>query len=580
MPTDPTIDSSGEPAPAKRIDWAGLFWLYLFFWYFSGITQALTIPATGFIGFRSAFYMSFLWLAPVLLFPRATKQIGAIAGVVLWLTSTITLAYWIIYRTEISQSVIFAVLETNAQEAREFIGQYITFSVLAGIAAYSVFAWLIWRRLRPVHLPRSYAAGAALAALALSLGMPYVDFLRNKKSFAVATNNLYARMEPAAPWQLLGGYLQYRKQLDNVQSFLDRNSSLPPLEKLADANGDAPRTLVLVIGESTTSQHMSLYGYPRKTTPLLEALKGKGELFAFSDVITARPWTIGSLQQALSFANQQEPRRYLTEPNLLNLMKQAGYKIFWVTNQQAMSEYNTLLTAFSQQADVVKYLNNNRVQKTFSPDQVVFEPFAEILADPAPKKFIVLHLLGAHTKYSLRYPSEYDRFTGRDHVPEGLTDKQAEIWNSYDNAILYNDFVVTSLIDIFSRTRSNGFLVYFSDHGEEVFSDLKHEVLGRNENKPTRNMYAIPFLVWLSPEWKETHPAAGDFASMLNRRYSNAYFIHTWSDLAGLSYDRYRPEFSLVNPGFKPHVRWIGEPEAKGDLRDFDAVVTDYRTGN
>jgi heptose-I-phosphate ethanolaminephosphotransferase len=65
---------------------------------------------------------------------------------------------------------------------------------------------------------------------------------------------------------------------------------------------------------------------------------------------------------------------------------------------------------------------------------------------------------------------------------------------------------------------------------------------------------------------------------MLERPYSNAHFIHTWSDLAGLSYDRFRPESSLVNPAFKPRVRWIGNPDVKNGLRDFDALIREQET--
>jgi len=235
------------------------------------------------------------------------------------------------------------------------------------------------------------------------------------------------------------------------------------------------------------------------------------------------------------------------------------------------------MTAFSKQADVAKYLNNTRMRNATLPDQVVFEPFTEVLADPASKKFIVVHLLGAHTRYSLRYPKEYEVFTGRDHVPSTLSDREAEIFNSYDNALLYNDFVVSNLIDILSKNQSNGFLVYFSDHGEEVYNEPTHTVQGRTESKPTLDMYAIPFLIWMSPEWRKTH--SPNFDSMFDRPYSNAHFIHTWSDLAGLSYDRFQPELSLVNPNFKPHTRWIGDPNVKGGLRDFDAIVTN-KAGN
>lgn len=532
--------------------------------------QTLLIPSNGIEGFRCAFFMSFMWFAPVLLFPRYTKQICAVIGIILWAVSITSLSYWYIYGSEFSQSTLFIIFETTAQESQEYISQYITFPLVLGTILYTTVAYFLYKRLRPVRLSRPYAIGFAFAVLLLNLGEPHFKYLTGRTTFESATNKLLRRMEPAAPWQFLMSYIQYKVQLSNVRTFLKNNSSLPPLGNLIDRSGDTPRTVVLVIGESTTRRRMSLYGYPRKTTPKLDALKEKGDLFVFNDVITPRPYTFEVLKLALSFASQEEEGRYLTEPNMMNLMNQAGYKMFWITNQQVLREGNALQTSFSQQANAAKYLNNNRLQNASLPDQVVFEPFSEVLLDPAPKKFIVLHLLGTHAKYSLRYTEEYDVFTGRDHVPENLSDSQAERFNSYDNAVLYNDFVVSSLIDIFSKSQQNGFLVYFSDHGEEVFNDPKHEILGRNEYHPTLDMYAVPFMLWMTPEWKKTHSL--NLGSMRDRPYSNEHFIHTLSDLAGLSYDRFRPEMSLVNSGFKPHTRWIGNPKSKSGLHDFDAI--------
>ena len=72
---------------AKGFDWAGFGWLFLFFWYFSGITQLLILlsDTSGFTGFRQAFLMSAVWLAPLLLFPARTRLFAALVGVVLWL---------------------------------------------------------------------------------------------------------------------------------------------------------------------------------------------------------------------------------------------------------------------------------------------------------------------------------------------------------------------------------------------------------------------------------------------------------------------------------------------------------------
>lgn len=77
---------------------------------------------------------------------------------------------------------------------------------------------------------------------------------------------------PAAPWQFLTGYYQYRQQLNSLTKLLNENNALPPLANFKDESGNEPRTLVLVIGESTQRGRMSLYGYPRETTPELDAL--------------------------------------------------------------------------------------------------------------------------------------------------------------------------------------------------------------------------------------------------------------------------------------------------------------------
>ncbi len=92
------------------------------------------------------------------------------------------------------------------------------------------------------------------------------------------------------------------------------------------------------------------------------------------------------------------------------MMKQAGYKTFWITNQQTMTKRNTMLTTFSEQADEQVYLNNNRNQNAAQYDGDVIEPFNKALSDPAQRKLIVVHLLGTHMSYQYRYPPTFDKF--------------------------------------------------------------------------------------------------------------------------------------------------------------------------
>jgi len=543
---------------AKGFDWAGFGWLFLFFWYFSGITQLLILvtDTSGFTGFRQALIMSAVWLAPMLLFPARTRLLAALIGVVLWACSMASLGYFFIYQQEFSQSVIFIMFESNVAEAGEYLTQYFAWWMVPAFLAHTAVSYWLWTRLRPVYLPRGQAMLAAAVIMVAVVGYPLVKQTLRTGNLAGGLEKFEDRIEPAVPWQMVVAYRRYGEQLSNMQGMLHSTSKIAPLGNLKDAMANQPATLVLVIGESTNRQRMSLYGYQRETTPELDKLKD--QLSVFDNVITPRPYTIEALQQVLTFADEQNPDLYLSTPSLVSMMKQAGYKTFWITNQQTMTKRNTMLTTFSQQADEQVYLNNNRNQNAAQYDGDVIAPFNKALADTAPRKLIVVHLLGTHMSYQYRYPPSFNKFTDRQGVPAGVRDDQVPTYNSYDNAVLYNDFVVSSLIKDYARTDPNGFLLYLSDHGEDVFDSAGHDTLGRNEGKPTAPMYTIPFMAWASPKWRESHDWS--FAGELSRPYSSSQLIHTWADLAGLSFDELDRSKSLVSNDFTARPLLIGNP--------------------
>ncbi|KAA6176580.1 phosphoethanolamine transferase CptA [Pseudomonas marginalis] len=557
---------------AKGFDWAGLGWMFLFFWYFSGITQLLIqlTGTSGFSGFRQAFFMSALWLAPMLLFPHRTRLLAALIGVVLWACSMASLGYFFIYQQEFSQSVIFIMFESNISEAGEYATQYFAWWIVLAFIAHTALAVFLWTRVRPVYLPRGRAMVAATAIVLAIVGYPLVKQIATHDTLERAIDGFETRVEPAVPWQMIVAYRRYTQQLNNMQGMLDNVSKIPPLSNFKDSMAGQPSTLVLVIGESTNRQRMSLYGYPRKTTPELDKLRD--QLDVFDNVITPRPYTIEALQQVLTFADEEHPDLYLKTPSIVSMMKQAGYKTFWITNQQTMTKRNTMLTTFSEQADEQVYLNNNRNQNARQYDGDVLEPFSKALADKAERKLIVVHLLGTHMSYQYRYPPSFDTFTDRQGVPDGVNDDQLPTYNSYDNAVRYNDFVVSSLIKDYAKTDPNGFLLYLSDHGEDVFDSAGHDTLGRNEGKPTAPMYTIPFMTWASPKWRATHDwnMQGD----VQRPYSSSQLIHTWADLAGLSFDELDRSRSLVSDSFKPRPLLIGDPYQRPQkaLIDFSLI--------
>ncbi|HGY3718522.1 phosphoethanolamine transferase CptA [Citrobacter sp. Res13-Sevr-PEB04-36] len=572
-----------SPQSKPLFSWKALGWALLYFWFFSSLLQGIIYFSgySGSTGLRDSLLFSSLWLIPVFLFPNRIRIIAAVIGVMLWAASLAALSYYVIYGQEFSQSVLYVMFETNANEASEYLSQYFSLKIVFVALAYTAVAILLWTRLRPVHIPSPWRYLVSFALLyGLILHPMAVNTFIKHKPFEQTLDGLAARMEPAAPWQFISGYYQYRQQLTSLNSLLNKNNALPPLAHFKDNSGDAPRTLVLVIGESTQRGRMSLYGYPRETTPELDALhKSDPNLTVFNNVVTSRPYTIEILQQALTFANEKNPDLYLTQPSLMNMMKQAGYKTFWITNQQTMTARNTMLTVFSKQTDKQFYMNQQRTQSAREYDSNVLAPFKEVLTDPAPKKFIIVHLLGTHIKYKFRYPDGQGKFDNNiDNVPAGLSNDELESYNDYDSANVYNDHIIASLINDYKATDPNGFLLYFSDHGEEVYDTPPHKTQGRNEDNPTRHMYTVPFLLWTSEKWQAAHPH--DFSQDVDRKYSSSELIHTWSDLAGFTYDGFDPTRAITNPQFKETTRWIGNPYKKNALIDYDTLPYGDQIGN
>lgn len=555
---------SSEKSP---FSWGNFWRYYLFFFYFSGLYQILIISSgtAGGVGLRQSIYMSFLWLIPLLLFPKHSKIISGGIGLILWATSLVTMGYFALYGQDFSQSVLFIIFESNFSESKEFLESYFRWWMVPAFFIYTLLPYFLWKTTRPVYAPVKMRTVLVLS-LSFIVSWPALNsYVFNHGPLPHAISKQMDRMEPVAPWHLVMGYAKYKKTLADIEKYLLANKNLKPLEGLSDKNSATSNTLVLVIGESTNRQRMSLYGYERKTTPQLDALKN--ELLVFDNIYSPRPYTIETLQQVLTFADQRNPGLYLKKPTLINMMKQAGYKTYWITNQQTQTKRNTMLTTFSKQADEQIYLNNNRSQDSAQYDGLVIEPFKNILADSAEKKFIVVHLLGTHRKYHYRFPDEFALFQGSEDLPKWLDDDQAEEYNDYDNAILYNDYVVASLINVFKDSKDNGMLTYFSDHGEEVYDNPKDLFTGRNEGKPTSAMYTVPFIVWRSDSWIKDN-FIPETQNIVHRGYSTSDFIFTWSDMAGIKFKDYEPDRSVVNPLFTQHPIWIGNPNNPKSLRD------------
>ena len=559
------------------------FWLsYLFFFYFSGFYQLFLFLSdqSGFIGFRQTILMSFLWLIPLLMFPRQTKIISAFLGVILWATSLVLIGYYAVYGQNFSQSVLYIIFESNFIESSEYLESYFSWWIIFGFLIYTVISIFLWIKIKPINSSPKRRIILVLSLLFIVSWPSFNRLIIQQSSLNTALHAQMNSMEPAAPWHLVMGFIKYKEQLHDIELSLLANKKLPPVQGLKNKNDKSPNTLVLVIGESTNRQRMNLYGYYRETTPELNVMKDN--LWVFDNVFAPRPYTIETLEQVLTFADAKNPDLHLKKPTLMNIMKQAGYKTYWITNQQTQTKRNTMLTVFSRQADEQIYLNNDKNQNSAQYDSVVLKPFKSILnnSDGATKKFIVIHLLGTHRKYSYRYPDEFSFFQGNEDAPRWLNHRQTREYNAYDNAVRYNDYVVSSLIKTYKDSGDNGFLVYFSDHGEEVYDNPQHLFAGRNEMAPSSSMYTIPFLIWQSESWKKHNKLELQKNSITHRPYSISDFIYTWTDLAGITFNSFDASRSIVSPSFTKHPIWIGNPDNPETLRDLQKhpFLNQYRS--
>ena len=338
----------------------------------------------------------------------------------------------------------------------------------------------------------------------------------------------------------------------------------------------APRIVVMVLGESSRADRWSLNGYARRTNPLLEQ---EANLVSFSDLITPVAATRLSVPVIMSRKPAtQSLRAGFSEKSFLSAYREAGYKTFWLSNQMSFGEFDTPVSVFAKEADVTRFFNLGGFRSESSHDEVLLAPLEQAMRDPAGKKLIVLHTLGSHWNYSQRYPREFDRFQpslfGVDKPAYTDLKLKAEINNSYDNAILYTDWLLAQVIARLKAAPAVTAMMYVADHGQTLYDgSCKLAFHGHN----TQFEFHVPGLVWYSKAYGEAHP---DKVTQLRRHrsapLSTENVFHSLLDMADVYYPDEKLDMSLFSSQLKTHVRYVDsygwtnydEADFKSDCRE------------
>ena len=526
-----------------------------------------------------------------------------------FLALPVELYLYAFYGQGISTHHLGIIAETSPAEAMEFLGNkvWLLIGVFIGVLAWFATSWIAaWRTRdldwadvsRPVVL-----CVLALVAFVFGYGLKYgvappplagaavpaSAAVRLVKASAPASDSVEAASEETAPprpssiprpaslpplahWMrlpfdldafahswpfgLAARGVDFYKERVYLADLNRRSANFRFHARLAEPN-DAPQVIVMVIGESSRYDRWSLNGYDRETNPLLSQ---EANVVPLRDVITSVSATRLSVPVIISRKPAtQSLKDGFSEKSFLTAFKEAGYKTFWLSNQISFGKFDTPVSVFAKEADVVDFLNLGGFTDNSNYDEILFGPLKHALADPAQKKLIVLHTLGSHWNYSHRYPKQFDQWQpslyGVDKPVFTDTKIKTLLNNSYDSSILYTDWFLDHVIGTLKDAHQPASMLYVADHGQTLYDDsCRLAFHGHN----TQYEFHVPAFAWYSDEYQEAHP---DKVAQLRRhrkaRLATENMFHTLLELGDVHYPDERPEWSFVNARFKQHTRYV-----------------------
>jgi|TARA_Y100000310_G_scaffold66781_1_gene62116 heptose-I-phosphate ethanolaminephosphotransferase len=516
---------------------------YLFFIYFSVVPALFFYLPTQYEEAASTLVftcvLTVVWVVISLLLRTVAIQ-PAITGIVttffsaLFITmGLLHLSVYLYFHQEITVDTYFILFETNWNEVTETVAMYFDYR--------SVYLLLF------VAFPFIIRGIAARLAVNADISKYFVVALVATilVNITVLTDSLRSKYNPLA--LSIHALVEYQAEIESYRRIATDTQDRGVVRSISKAETNL---YVLVMGESTTRNHMSLYGYDRSTNPRLSELTD--ELYVFSDVVSPHSHTIPVFKKALFLRERESAANWADAQTLVSVFKDAGFETIWLSNQEQYSIYDNVVDSIASQADIRVYTSDLSTEDdSVSYDGELLPILDDVLTQSgSANRFIMIHLMGTHAAYDRRYPPAYDHFDAAGVDPKGrdfLTPDARMLISYYDNGVLYNDYIVAEIIERVRREQQNGYVLYLSDHGEEVFE--QRNFAGHTENFGSRYMIEIPFVIWLSDAYRANHADKRKaIMSSLDNRYMTDDLTHTIVDLSLLETDRFDPRRSVISP--------------------------------
>ena len=236
----------------------------------------------------------------------------------------------------------------------------------------------------------------------------------------------------------LRGITQYRELL---QAGTWDGELLPGV---AERPAGTATNLVVVLGESMTTDRMSLYGYSKPTTPFLDRMRDK--MSVWGPVRAVDTSTVKALRLMLTRATVEEPRRAIETAAVA--LRRRRYRPVLISAQPKWTRRCGVGQMLFAACETRTYLTDNEHRRGVWDEELVSYLQREMSVDDERPFAIFLHLQGSHFDPKYRVPPTFE-------TPEGFDD--------YDRSVRYTDAILGAICKALPpRT----VMVYVSDHGE------------------------------------------------------------------------------------------------------------------
>lgn len=255
------------------------------------------------------------------------------------------------------------------------------------------------------------------------------------------------------------------------------------------------KNIILIMGESASASHFSVFGYDRNTSPFLNLLKNeKGAIVG--KTYSGGLFTAISLPMFFNSIPYPNGMQQIAkgDTNLFNLAKDQGFQTFFYS-AQARDDMHMINFLGGAWIDDIRFPDNEGYSLRDSmPDNKLLPAFKNINLDNG-YNFIVLHHRGSHIPYGALL-DEKEKVFGKNNAID-----------NYDNTILNTDNFISEVYHyLSSKTSKDWIIAYTSDHGQYVKGDTYKQGTFDEDN------YIVP-LVLYSPNEEIQKTVLDSFSS-------------------------------------------------------------------